>query len=199
MGGVRGDVVDLSFMQTTILEMGEPGPTQKGQPAVWVHSRQYTGRVVTVTNAKVFDEPVYNYTRDFPFLWEELSIAVRYSDDRARAETIILDAARRHTADVVAEGTPHAAELERRFDLPSANVEPRTYWRLTSNWLELTVRFLARERGTRELKDAISREILKNFDEAGIAVASTTYEIVGVPALRLDSSLPAEPPVRAGP
>src|SRR3954447_2822732 len=66
MGGVRGDVVALGFMQTTILEMGQPPPVQSAEPAVWVASRQYTGRVVTVSNAQVFDEPVYNYTRDFP-------------------------------------------------------------------------------------------------------------------------------------
>lgn len=41
-------------------------------PAVWVNSRQYTGRLVTVTNGAIFNEPVYNYTRDFPYLWEEI-------------------------------------------------------------------------------------------------------------------------------
>ena len=34
---------------------------------MWVHSRQFTGRIVTVSNEKIFDEPVYNYTRDFPY------------------------------------------------------------------------------------------------------------------------------------
>lgn len=188
MGGVRGDVVGLSFMQTTILEMGEPGSVQSGQSAVWVHSRQYTGRVVTVSNAKVFDEPVYNYSRDFPYLWEEMRVAIRYADNRVRAEEIILDAARRRTAGIVAEGAKDVAELQRRFDLPSANIEPRAYWRLTENWLELTVRFLAHERGTRELKDAMSRDILREFDEAGIAIASATYEIVGVPPLQVSRS-----------
>ena len=34
---------------------------------MWVQSRQHTGRIVTVANSKIFDEPVYNYTRNFPF------------------------------------------------------------------------------------------------------------------------------------
>jgi hypothetical protein len=33
---------------------------------MWVRSRQFTGRIVTVTNDKVFDEPVFNYTRGLP-------------------------------------------------------------------------------------------------------------------------------------
>ena len=98
MGGVRGDVMALSFMQTTILEMGEPASvtiTSGAPSSTWIHSRQYTGRVVTVTNAKIFDEPVYNYSREFPYLWEEVALSIRYGADRKRAEEILLDAARR--------------------------------------------------------------------------------------------------------
>ena len=49
MGGVRGDVIALGFIQTTIMEMGQPPAVQSADPAMWVQSRQYTGRVVTVT------------------------------------------------------------------------------------------------------------------------------------------------------
>ncbi len=172
-------------MQTSILEMGQPPPVQSAEPAVWVASRQYTGRVVTVSNAQVFDEPVYDYTRDFPYIWEELRLPVRYGDDRAAAERIMLEAAERHTADIASLGEKDAAELRRRFDIPGGSVRPRVYWRLTDNWLEMTVRFLAHDHGTRELKDAMSREILARLDEAGVAVASSTVELVGVPTLKL--------------
>ena len=37
----------------------------------------------------------------------------------------------------------------------------------------------------RELKDAMTREILAAFDEAGIGIASATFELVGAPPLRL--------------
>jgi hypothetical protein len=47
------------------------------------------------------------------------------------------------------------------------------------------VRFIARDRGVRELKDAMSRDILKAFKEAGIEVASSTYDIVGMPPLQI--------------
>src|SRR5581483_1169975 len=41
MGGVRGDVIALTFMQTKIMEMGQPPPAQSDAPAMWVHSRQF--------------------------------------------------------------------------------------------------------------------------------------------------------------
>jgi len=80
MGGVRGDVIGLGFIQTTVMEMGQPSAVQNADPAMWVHGRQYTGRIVTITNDKIFDEPVYNYSRDFPYLWEELTIPVPYNE-----------------------------------------------------------------------------------------------------------------------
>ena len=64
---------------------------------MWVEARQYTGRIVTVTNDRIFSEPVYNYTRDLPFLWEELRVPVPYSADRAAAERILPEAARKHS------------------------------------------------------------------------------------------------------
>ena len=70
MGGVRGDVIGLGFIQTKIMEMGQPPAEQSDEPAMWVRSRQYTGRLVTVTNDKIFDEPVFNYSQDFPYIWK---------------------------------------------------------------------------------------------------------------------------------
>jgi small-conductance mechanosensitive channel len=187
MGGVRGDVVAIGFIRTTIMEMGEPPPTQAEKPAVWVEARQYTGRIVTVTNDKVFDEPVYNYTRDFPFIWEEMHLPVPYGADRGRAERILLDAVGRHTVQLKELGAEALAELQRRYFVDSAELEPRVYWQLTDNWLQMAARFVARDRGVRALKDRITREVLDQLDAAGIQVASTTFEVTGLPPLRIDT------------
>jgi small-conductance mechanosensitive channel len=131
MGGVRGDVIALSFMQTKILEMGQPPPVDSAEPAMWVHSRQFTGRIVTVSNDKIFDEPIYNYTYHFPYVWEEIRLPVSYSDDRARAETILLEAAQRHAVQEDEIPQHHIAQLERRYGIRIGNVAPKVYWRLT--------------------------------------------------------------------
>lgn len=186
MGGVRGDVVSLGFMQTSVMEMGEPPDVQQADPAVWVRSRQYTGRVVRITNDKIFDTPIYNYTREFPFVWEEMHLPITYAADRARAEAILLDVARRHTSDTVAAAVPALEELRKRYFLRGeAELEPSVYWRLTDNWLELTVRFVAPTHGIRRIKNAMSRDILAALDEAKIGIASATYDIVGLPEVRV--------------
>jgi small-conductance mechanosensitive channel len=186
MGGVRGDVVGLRFTQTTIMEMGQPPEVKEDtDPAIWVQARQYTGRIVMVSNSKVFDEPVYNYTRDFPFLWEEMRLPISYRDDRARAERILLDAAKRHTVPVRELSQEEARELARRYFIGPLDMEPRVYWRLTDNWLEMTVRFIARADGVRALKDMMSRQILEDLDAAHISISSSTYDVVGMPPLRV--------------
>jgi hypothetical protein len=76
------------------------------------------------------------------------------------------------------------AELERRYG-PGEGVTPRVYYRLTDNWLELTVRFIVRDHGIRDVKDAMSRDIIAALDEAGIGIASGTYDIVGLPPIRI--------------
>jgi len=194
IGGVRGEVIALDFFQTTVLEMGQPPPIiDQADPAMWVMARQYTGRIVVVTNGIIFDEPVYNYSRDFPFLWEEIHVGIGYDDDYERAERILLEVARKHTIPI-AEMTEQARRhLRHVYDLDPPSVEPRVYYEMTDNWVELSLRFIVPDRGIREIKDAMYRDILRAFRDAKISVASGTYDIVGFPPIRIDS-MPAAPP-----
>ena len=188
MGGVRGDVIALSFTQTTIMEMGQPPAVQGADPAQWVKSRQYTGRVVTVSNARVFDEPVYNYTREFPYIWEELSVPIPYAGDYARAEGILLEVARRHTVQASELGEAALREMEKRYFVKESAMQPAVFYRLTDSWVELTVRFIAPTHAIRELKDAMTREILQRLAGADIRLASTTVELVGLPTVRMQAA-----------
>lgn len=188
MGGVRGDVIALTFMQTKIMEMGQPPSVQGADPAMWVKSRQFTGRIVTVTNDKVFDEPVYNYTREFPFIWEEMTLPIPYRADRARAEAILLSCVAERVGPLDRQSEPVRRALERRYFIDADDLTPRVFYRLTDNWLELTVRFIVGEHGIRDVKDAIGRGVLRRFEESGIEIASATYEIVGVPTLRVQAA-----------
>jgi small-conductance mechanosensitive channel len=185
MGGVRGDVIALTFTQTKIMEMGQPPAVQGADPAMWVRSRQFTGRIVTVTNDKVFDEPVYNYTREFPFIWEEMTIPIPYRADRTRAEEILLACVAEHAEAPDRQSQPVQRALERRYFISLDDLTPRVYYHLTDNWLELTVRFIVREHGIREVKDAIARAVLGRFEAASLEIASATYEIVGLPRVEV--------------
>lgn len=185
MGGVRGDVMRLGFIQTTIMEMGQPPSVQGADPAMWVKSRQFTGRIVTVANSKIFSEPVFNYTRDFPFIWEEMVIPITYQADRARVEEIMLDAARLHATNPNSMANEAKDDLRLRFGIEPIELDPRVFYRITDNWLELTVRFIVGTHKIRGAKDAMSRHIITQLDAAGIGIASATYDIVGFPKIEI--------------
>jgi small-conductance mechanosensitive channel len=178
MGGVRGDVIALGFLQTRIMEMGQPSEVNEQEdPGMWVRARQFSGRIVTVTNDKIFDEAVYNYTREFPFIWEEIHVPVAYRSDRQRAEQILLEAVRAASEQFAAGALEARRRLEKRYGLEHESLEPRVYWEITDNWLAMTVRFVVPEHGIRPIKDGITRAVLTEFDRAGVEVGTSTSEV----------------------
>ncbi len=78
IAGIKGDVIDISILRTTVMEIGE-----------WVSADLYSGRVVRVPNSSLFKSPVFNYSGDFPFLWDELTLPVRYGSDWELARNIL--------------------------------------------------------------------------------------------------------------
>jgi small-conductance mechanosensitive channel len=177
MGGVRGDVIGLTFMQTRIMEMGQ-SPREETDKKSWVRSRQFTGRIVTVTNDKVFDEPVFNYTHEFAYIWDEISIPVRYASDYAAAEKCIRGAAATHALSREKIGEKELRRLEQRFGIDVGEINPQVFWRITEDWLELTVRFLGPDHGIRGIKDGMTRDIIAGFQKTGVLIGATRQEAV---------------------
>jgi small-conductance mechanosensitive channel len=159
---------------------------------MWVHGRQYSGRLVRVTNDNIFETPIYNFTREFLYMWEELRLPISYKDDRAAAERILLDVANRHTGAYLADAKAAFGRMRERYRMVrDDDLEPRVYVRLTDNWVELSLRFVVEVYGARGVKDAMSREILSALEAKKIGIASGTYEIVGMPPLRIERDGPA--------
>ena len=170
MGGVRGDVMDITPLRTKIMEMGSAN-----DDGSWVGGRQYTGRIVAVSNKMTFTEPVFNYSTVFGFLWEELTVPVPYDADWRRAEQIL-----REEVEAVS-ATPGAqeaiAEMTARYPVPRADVEPRVFVRATDNWNELAARFVVPVRSARLVKDQVTRRVLARFAADGIPIASATSDV----------------------
>lgn len=76
INGKCGDIIDISILYTTILEIRE-----------WVHGDQATGRITSIPNGLVLSTVVNNYTKDHHFLWDEISIPVTYESDWNRLST----------------------------------------------------------------------------------------------------------------
>ena len=173
INNVTGDVMDIGFMRTTIMEVGQ-----------WVKADQYTGRIVTISNKVLFDNPVFNYTRHWGYLWDEIMIPVTYNDDWQRAADIMLEHGNKYTADLQEDAEAKLEKLVDRFPLKQTKVEPAIYFVMTDNWIEITLRFVVDAQERRKIKANLYKELLQQFDEDKITVASATFDIVGFPAQR---------------
>lgn len=98
----------------------------------------------------------------------------------------MLECAERHTERINEMSQAAFQVMRDRYFPHPADLTPKVYYRITNNWLELTVRFVVKEHGIRDLKDAVSRDILKGFDAADISIATTTYNVVGFPPLHVN-------------
>jgi small-conductance mechanosensitive channel len=174
--GVEGDVIDLTPLRTTILEMGTPvelSSRGEGAPA-WVRGRQYPGRIVAVPNYQALVSPVYNYSAVFEYIWEELTLPVSYRSDWRKAEEILLEEVERVSESADAQRAMH--EMTRRYPVPESEVEPRVFVRATDNWWEMAARFVVPVRTARTVKSELTKRIRVRFEEAGIELSSTTSE-----------------------
>ena len=170
MGGVRGDVLDVTPLRTTVLEIGSGTDA-----ASWVRGRQYTGRTVSISNKAVFSEPVYNSTAALDHLWEELTLTISYRDNWRLAETILREEAERASS---SHGAQQAmTDMRRRYPVGRTEVQPRVFIRATDNWIELSARFVVPVREARAVKDAVTRTVLDRLADASIPIASATQDV----------------------
>ncbi len=187
LGGIKGDVIDIGVLRTTLMEMGD-----------WVKGDLYTGRVVRVANSFVFKEPVFNYSGDFEFLWDEVVIPVKYGSDRKLTRKLLQEAVETETADFVEGSRAAWKKMTERFRLESMRVEPLVTLVANDNWLEYTVRYVVPYTRRRTTKDSLFERIMDAVDasENKVALASATFHLVETPVVdvRLVTGPAAAPP-----
>ncbi|MCO6511702.1 MAG: mechanosensitive ion channel [Aridibacter famidurans] len=177
VGGIKGDVIDISFLRTILMEIRE-----------WVDGDLYTGRVVRVANSFVFKAPVYNYSGEFPFLWDEIKIPVKYGSDHKLARRILLGVAEKILEDYAREAAVSWEEFSKRFLLESALTEPMVTMVANDNWIEFTMRYVVDFNKRRTTKDLLFSTILDDFDktEGAVQIASATFHLVEAPPINVN-------------
>ena len=171
VGGV-GDVIDIGVLRTTLFELGQ-----------WIGGDQHNGRIVRVANSLVFKDPVFNYSADFPFLWDEIKVPVKHGSDRHLAREML-----QQVIDEIAGPDIPAAQamrdrLVRRYMIEQLGVEPMVTMTANDNWIECTVRYVVDYRKRRRTKSQIFEQLLDEFDrsEGRVSIASTTVQLVDPP------------------
>ena len=182
LGGIKGDVIDIGILRTTLMEVGQ-----------WVDGDLYNGRVVRVANSFIFKEPVFNYSGEFPFLWDEIRVPVRYGSDIVRTREILDDAAQEIVGDYTDQVRDAWKSLVRSYLIENAQVEPMVTVTATDNWMEFTLRYVVNFKERRSTRDRLFMRILEEVEKTGgrVKLASATFELTMVP--EIDVRLREEP------
>jgi small-conductance mechanosensitive channel len=157
----KGDVVGLGVMYFSILEIGK-----------WVDAEQSTGRVIRVPNSLVIANPVINYTKSFPYIWDEISICITFESNWKKAREILQAIADEKVGDK--SGEKSKAVQERLKDnrdevIHFKYLSPKIYIKPQQNTpvgVVLTLRYLCDPRERRGRENDLWESILEQFHEA---------------------------------
>jgi small conductance mechanosensitive channel len=152
VGEVFGDVYRVDVLTTTVWEAGGPDkPVQGAQP---------TGALITFPNSEVLRANVVNYTRGFPYVWDEIDVTITKESDLEYAMATIADVARRVVGQYMEGPVSTYRELlaRERLDYDIAD-EPQLFVATRESWNEITVRYLVAARERRRWASALVYEI----------------------------------------
>ncbi len=147
LGGIKGDVMDIGVLRTTIMEIGK-----------WVDGDLYNGRIVLVANSFVFKEPVYNYSGDFPFLWDEIKIPIQYGSNYEKTKELLLKIGREEAGDLSEQSLEKWSLLQKKYRLEDAQTEPMVSIVTIDSWVEFTLRYIVNYKRRRITKSEFSQK-----------------------------------------
>ncbi|MCQ6962989.1 mechanosensitive ion channel domain-containing protein [Methanolobus chelungpuianus] len=162
-----GDIIDIGILNTTLFELKE-----------WVNADQPTGRISTIPNSVVLDSVINNYSKDNPFIWDEIILPITYHSDWKGAHERIMGIVREETLGVTLAAQEQISGLSKKYYLSEYTQVPAIYLRMTDNWIDLSIRYITLARQRRYIHDRLSRLILEDLQKDDrITIASATMDI----------------------
>jgi small-conductance mechanosensitive channel len=159
LGGIKGDVMDIGILRTTIMEIGQ-----------WIDGDLYNGRIVLVANSFVFKEPVFNYSSDFNFLWDEIKISIQYGSDYEKAKELLFSIAKEVAGELSEKSRKQWNVLEHKYRLEDAQMEPVVSLIANILSVDYTLRYVVHYKNRRVTKTELFIRILKAVEASNGAI-----------------------------
>jgi small-conductance mechanosensitive channel len=150
--GQIGDVIDVSLFHTSILEVGN-----------WVKADQSTGRIEVLPNSYFFRYGIHNYTKGFPFIWNELPIVVTFESDWKAAKELLLAQALEEAERMEREVDRQIKIMQNQYAIHYQRLRPIVYTSIADQGVRLTLRYLSPVRERRASEHRISEAVLEEF------------------------------------
>ncbi len=151
INGVRGEVIDMNLLSTTILESDSHG---KGH--------HHTGRVVVFPNSFVMNHFVVNESFVDHFLFHTLTVPLHFNEDWKKAQELLLSIAKEECTPYLEMARKRVSEVARHKSIDFPSVEPRVVIQMPE---PLKINLSLRFPGPAHLKGRLEQTILSRFLE----------------------------------
>ncbi|MDY0385584.1 MAG: mechanosensitive ion channel [Methanolobus sp.] len=174
-----GDVLDITYFHTTLMEIRE-----------WVNADQYSGRILNVPNSFILNTSVKNYTRDFSFIWDELTIILAPGSNWEKAKKIALDTMSELTKDYVEHSKKELFNMKEKYLLTTYDVDTKVFMQIKGDRIEMSLRYVVDPKKRRHVSNMITDRLLDVFtNETDIFIGSiSSVEVTKMPKMEIGYS-----------
>jgi small-conductance mechanosensitive channel len=150
IGDIRGDVIDIGLLRTTLMEIGN-----------WVSRDQYNGRIVRIPNSALLKGPVFNYSQGFRFVWDEIKVLFTTTSDCQFAREMLLRVAKESIGEYLVEAQTSWKTISDNFRSENPPLEPTVALAVTAASLEFTVDYVVDYTKRTAMKDRLFTKIVQ--------------------------------------
>jgi small-conductance mechanosensitive channel len=163
---VAGDVIDYGFFFVKVMEIRQ-----------WTDADLYTGRILLVPTNWILSNTIYNYSKDFGYLWDRLWVGLLYGADYTKVANDVKEMARQYTQKMVEQAVQVYSKVERKYFLKDTSFEPQVFVSFNSNWVEIDLRYITEIKIRTKTHSDLSALILQYLSQNGISVASSSMNV----------------------
>jgi small-conductance mechanosensitive channel len=157
IGDATGDVIDVSYLDTTLWEFG--GFLSTDHPS---------GRIIQFPNSKILSSAVYNYTSPlFPYVWNEIKFNIAYESDLEFVAKTMQETTAEEVGEAMMERISVYRELLSQTPVDQLEVRehPSVLFRVGDNtWLEAIVRYLVHPKSAGRVKTTLIKKLLARLN-----------------------------------
>lgn len=163
---VAGDVIDYGFFFVKVMEIRQ-----------WTDADLYTGRILLVPTNWILSNTIYNYSKDFNYIWDKLWIGLLYGADYTKIANDIKEMARQYTNTMMKEAIQVYAKDERKYFLNETSFEPQVFVSFNSNWVQIDLRYITETKTRAKTHSELSTLVLHYLSQNGVTVASSSMNL----------------------
>jgi small-conductance mechanosensitive channel len=158
IGEAMGDVIDVSYFDTTLWEFGGP----------YLSTEHPSGRIIQFPNSLVLSQSVYNYSWPlFPYIWNEIKFQVAYDSDLEFVAQTMQQVVQEELGEVMPDRVRLYRDLLQQTPVNELEIQERpvVHFRASENtWLEAIVRYLVHPKESGRVKTRLIKQLLQKLN-----------------------------------